>query len=294
MRRKYKILYVVKGGVMYFKKCKFFFKGRDIPLKLIMMKNRLFEGLSVLVTMIVVAGMPAPAGAARPPTLGSLDLFVNAKAHDGNGSAGRPFSTIGEALSLARDLREASELPITINVSPGTYTAGYPGPDAQSSRERLPLVLDVNALTVRAVATSNGPDRPKVLASPPLVEDQAVFAIVADDVTIEGIAVRAGLTSTLEWKGMGIFIDRARDFVLRNVKVTRAFEGIFARLASGEIVDSEFTNNAIGTVVSAGSEELGYPGNIRYEANRASRNWIGGAFFTAGPRPKRRAPLHSK
>lgn len=224
--------------------------------------------------------------------VGSHELFVNAKADDGDGSAERPFPTITEALALAREIRGTSDLPITINVAPGKYTGGYPRPDSRPSAEVLPLVLDVSELTIRGHTGSKGTEIPKLLASPPLRLDQAAFAIISDDVAVEGISVRPGDTQlSLVPKSYGFFVDRARDFSLRDVKVARASNGVFTRLASGEIIDSEFTHNLVGTFVGAGSDELGYPGRIRYEGNRTTRNCVGGAFFSAGTFPLRRPPF---
>jgi hypothetical protein len=246
-----------------------------------------------------VAGLSAAGAPSLSTVLGSHEIFVDVNASSGgDGSATRPFRTISLALALAREIRAVSVEPIGINVAAGSYVGQYPSKKGSSFGETLPLVLDVNALTIRGPEEAGTGQEVKITAAPPLGVDQAVVALIADDVTIERIAINAGQSDfdffqAKNFFTYGVYIDRARDFSLRDVSITGATNGIFSRLASGEILDSKMTRNAGGSFIGAGSEDLGYPARIRFERNRVALNCIGGAFFSTGTFPSRHPPLGS-
>jgi Protein of unknown function (DUF1565) len=244
-----------------------------------------------------VAGMSAADARGHLTALGSHEIFVDANAPSGgDGSATSPFRTISLALALAREIRAVSVEPISINVAAGSYVGHYPSKRRSSNVETLPLVLDVNVLTIRGPEEAGTEQQVKITAIPPLATDQAVVAVIADDVTIEHIAIDAGQTDLgaldRTFPTYGLYIDRARDFSVREVRITGAFgNGIFSRLASGEILNSEMTGSLVGSFIGAGSEDLGYPARVRYERNRL--NCIGGAFFSTGTFPSRHPPFAS-
>jgi hypothetical protein len=229
---------------------------------------------------------------------GSYEIFVDANARSGgDGSATRPFRTISLALALAREIRAVSVEPISINVAAGSYVGQYPSKKGSLFGETLPLVLDVNALTIRGPEEAGTGQMVKITAVPPLGVDQAAVALIADDVTIEHIAINAGQADfdalLRNFPSYGLFIDRARDFSVRDVRIAAAGNGIFSRLAGGEILNSEMTGSLVGSFIGAGSEDLGYPAKVRYERTRVALNCIGGAFFSTGTFPSRHPPFGS-
>jgi hypothetical protein len=209
----------------------------------------------------------SPATAGAQPSV--ITFFVDAArgSDDGPGTEAGPFSTIGVAVEAARNVGG----PVHIDVRSGIY-----------SRETFPIVVDFDDCTIRAVPSSPGQGQEvRIVAAPPLGPENAMLAIAAADVKLEGLWFDAGgAVGFPNFPNYAIYIDGAQGFSIDGVKAQGAFLGLFARRSSGEIVASHFTlNSGPGSLVAAGTTAM--PAEVRYEGNLVDRNMFGGAFFSA-------------
>lgn len=218
-----------------------------------------------LVSRTVIAVVLTLASLSPAVAVDSLQMFVDARrgSDSATGTASDPFATIGAAVRAVR----GAPGPVTINVRPGTYRS-----------EVFPILIDSDDRTIRRVEDSTLPV--KVVASPRLGAGQAMFAVIADDVSIQGLSIDAGRFEADTAFNYGIYIDTANQFSIHNIVVQGAFLGLYARRSSGVVHQSTFKLNAgSGLFVAAGTADD--PAVVQASANTSTSNCIGGAGFSA-------------
>jgi hypothetical protein len=244
-------------------------------------------------------GERAEAGCGCPRHLGrARTLFVSAASvPGGDGSAESPNQRITDALDRARALRAATDAPIIVRVSPGTYVGSYrtTGPTI----EALPLILNIPNLVLRGstelVVDGNGlptgaiASGATILTHPPVETlrfdadliyigaagtkvTQPDGTVVPDPATVtRGDCVFVEGFSLSHAGGNAVEADRVQNFaVSRNIQqggvAMGLAGGVVTRGASG-VIEGNFLTQDTGGVFALGGN-ANFPADVLVVGNR--------------------------
>ena len=222
----------------------------------------------------------------------------------GDGSKDKPFWRITDALAEAR-LKTEKDTEIVIDVASGTYTGSYDAVALANNPhlEVLPLILDVNNLTLRGktefqmekgVPTDYLTGGQTLITGDKQIADKQTIILIAHTqknanrdgigVTVEGLVLESPEEGTVKQAGVGLLADRVRDFIIRNNAISNFMVGLRTRYASGRLSGNVLKGNVkFGAGIIAGS--VNQPSNVALHGNYATENLFGiclsgtGGFF---------------
>lgn len=230
------------------------------------------------------------------PSATARSLFVSPSgSRSGAGTAPDPLARLTDAVARARELRaDGVTGTITIHVAPGEYVVSRTPQNRVT--ESLPIVIDVSDVKILGATelaldqetntpASALPGGSIFVAAQTLVGGEGMILLTPDaggraprDVRISGLTLDG-----VGGGGVGIFVDRAQDFLIQGNLLTRFLAGLRTRGASGDLrgnLTSGSSSSGSGMVIAAGSRVS--PAVVRITGNRASGAEIGILLTASG------------